>query len=914
MDRREFLRAGLGLAGSASAFAPLFGGRAAARGRQVSLVADPSDPIATAAPAQWALGEVQRTLADVGFTVRRIDRVQQADAGDLCIVVAGAQSPVAAAALTHAKVSIGDGAERLALLTTSVSGRDALLACGTDPRGLTYALLELADRVRLGAASAAGAPPHGDAASALAATTPVVERPANPVRCIMRQFTSEPLDTAWFNDREMWPRYLTMLATHRFNRLHLGFGLGYDTLQQVTDSYLLFLYPFLIGVPGYDVRATNLSDAERDRNLDTLRFISDQTVARGMTFQLGVWMHGYALINSPKARYIVEGLTPATHAPYCRDALTAVLRACPAISAVALRIHGESGVAEGSYDFWTTIFDGVKRCGRTVEIDLHAKGLDQAMIDRALATGMPVNVSPKYWAEHLGMPYHQAAIRELEMPVAGQTGRGLMTLSEGQRSFTRYGYADLLRDDRQYTVRHRIFAGTQRLLLSGDGASTAAYGRMFSFCGSTGVDIMEPLTCRGRRGTGIANARRSGYADEHLDTRWDWEKFEYWYRVWGRLTYNPDADAAQWRRHFSADPHGAAIASALARASRILPIVTTAHLPSAACDAYWPEVYWNQPMAGEPRPNPYGDTRTPKTFQHVSPLDPQLFSSIDEHAAELLAHEPSGKYSPIDVAVWLDELAAGIAKDLAPLARAAASPAARRATIDAQIQADLGRFFAAKFRAGVLYAIHERTGDRHALDEAVRHYRAARASWAALCERARPVYAADLSVSDRFSERGQWTDRLAAIDDDIERIAQRAPSPSPTATIDTRRVQEAIAAATSHPRRAAAPCTHTPPAGFKPGTALPLELTITGGRHVTSAWCYYRHVNQAERFQRVAMDADARAGAAAVYRASVPVAYTDSPFPLQYYFAIRETGAAAHLHPGLGADLLNQPYFVLRRI
>ena len=29
---------------------------------------------------------------------------------------------------------------------------------------------------------------------------------------------------------------------------------------------------------------------------------------------------------------------------------------------------------------------------------------------------MPVTVAPKYWAEHLGMPYHQADIRELERP------------------------------------------------------------------------------------------------------------------------------------------------------------------------------------------------------------------------------------------------------------------------------------------------------------------------------------------------------------------------------------------------------------------------------------------------------------------------------------------------------------------
>src|SRR5262249_27799770 len=248
--------------------------------------------------------------------------------------------------------------------------------------------------------------------------------------------------------------------------LHLGFGLGYDFLQQVADSYMLFLYPFLIDVPGYRVRVSSLTGAERDRNLQMLRFISDETVARGMTFELGIWMHGYELTNSPKAHYLVEGLTPDTHGPYCRDALAAVLRACPAISSVALRIHGESGVKEGSYEFWQTVFDGVRRSGRQVEIDLHAKGLDHHLIDLALETGMPVNVSPKYWAEHLGLPYHQTTIRQQEMPVEGKTGRGLMALSEGSLSFTRYGYGDLLRDDRKYTVRHRVWSGTQRLLLS----------------------------------------------------------------------------------------------------------------------------------------------------------------------------------------------------------------------------------------------------------------------------------------------------------------------------------------------------------------------------------------------------------------------------------------------------------------
>jgi hypothetical protein len=89
--------------------------------------------------------------------------------------------------------------------------------------------------------------------AALQTSQPLAERPANPVRSVMRQFTSELLDKPWFNDREQWAHYLSILAAQRFNRFDLAFGLGYDSLNQVTDSYFLFLYPFLLAVPGYHV-------------------------------------------------------------------------------------------------------------------------------------------------------------------------------------------------------------------------------------------------------------------------------------------------------------------------------------------------------------------------------------------------------------------------------------------------------------------------------------------------------------------------------------------------------------------------------------------------------------------------------------------------------------------------------------
>ena len=127
-----------------------------------------------------------------------------------------------------------------------------------------------------------------------------------------------------------------------------------------------------------------------------LRFVSEEAVARGLDFQLGLWTHAYEWFESPDARYTIEGLTPKDHAAYCRDAIQALLEACPAIGGVTFRTHGESGVPERSWDFWRTVFDGVVGPGRRVGIDLHSKGLDDATLDMALATGLPVTVSPKF--------------------------------------------------------------------------------------------------------------------------------------------------------------------------------------------------------------------------------------------------------------------------------------------------------------------------------------------------------------------------------------------------------------------------------------------------------------------------------------------------------------------------------------
>jgi hypothetical protein len=819
-----------------------------------SLALAQTNDLSSAAPVRWATDEAHRALAD-------------AKINDVRLAVKRIPGP----------------AESFSLSRTG----STITAGGADVRGAVYALLELADRAR-----------HR------VELVGVAESPLNPVRSVSRMFVSDVEDKPWFDDREMWPQYLTMLATERFNRFSLALSIGYDFLREVTDAYFLFPYPFLLAVPGFNVRATNVPDAERDHNLETLKFISEQTVARGLDFQLGLWMHGYQWINSPKANHVIEGLTPETHGPYCRAAITALLKACPAISGVTFRVHGESGVAEGSYPFWKIVFEGVQNCGRRVAIDMHSKGIDQGMIDVGLATGMPVTISPKFWAEHEGMPYHQADIRDQEVP-HGKTATGLMALSSGSRSFTRYGVADLLREDRRYDVVHRIWPGSQRMLLWGDPQWTASYSRAFTFCGSKGVEVFEPLSFKGRRGSGIAGGR-CGYVDASLSPRWDWEKFLYTYRVWGRLLYNPQTDPDGWKRLLRQQfgDGGAPAEAALASASKILPIITTTHMPSAANNNYWPEMYTNQPIV-DARKNRYSDTPSPKVFGNVSPLDPQLFYRINDFADDLLKGERSGKYSPIEVAQWLQERsdAARVVLSQIHVAGEKPSPEVRRLATDVDIELGTGAFFAAKFRAAILYRLHERTGDRHALEEALRSYRLARAVWAKIADETKGVYVTDLTVGELTWLRGNWADRLPAIDDDIVDMEKRLASAKES---DDPMVAKAILKALGGSDRLEIRVAHQPVEKFRPGK--PVEVEFTTVTPLAAVRLHYRHVNQAERWQAVDV-----AGAGTKYASAVPGEYTDTPFPLQYYFEMKTAPDKACLHPGFASNLANQPYFVVRR-
>lgn len=833
---------------------------------------------------EWALGLLERALKE-----RNITLVRQGNAPRTIRLASGPDADIDAAA---AGVVLPHKPEAFALFR---AGSD-IVAWGFDRRAMGYAITELADRLL-------------DMKGEMFGALPLVEQPATRIRAVSRAFCSEVEDKPWLYDRSGWIKYLDMLATNRFNRLAINLGIGYDYPYHnniLSDVYLHFAYPFLVDLPEHGIRVDGLSEIERRQNLEAFKFIGREAARRGLDFQLGLWNEGYDFDDQAHLSHRVIGITEENLRTYCRDSVAFLLREIPEITGLTFRIHVEAGVAEGDYDFWRTVFAAVKNAGRTIEINLHAKGLDEHVLGAARDTGMPLVVAPKYLAEHMGLPYHPSAIREREYPPA-EAVTGREQLSTGSRRFTRQSYGDYLPPKRDWGVMFRIWPGTQRVLSWGDPAFAAAYGRSMSFCDADGVEWMEPMTFKGRQGTGIAGGR-SGLVDPTLATFPDWLRHEYAFRLLGRLTYSPDIGAESWQRYLAAKlgTAAAAVEQAMGAASRILPLATQTHGPSIANNNYWPEIYTNVSAIGTSQTRPVGfDMDGPTRFGNAPSFDPQMFPSARVYVEALLAGSAVPSYTPLDVADWLDGFATEAEAALAELKMAPEWSERRvaRYMLDADIMAAIGRFFAQKFRSACYAELMLATRSRAAQRLALAHARLALSAWTRAADAGDRGYHGDMTFGPGRHMRGTWsarTDEVAKEVNDIQ-IFQLQDTPAPThSAADADRV---IALLSDRKPVGRLAVRLDAPEAFTKGEAV--TIAIGAGDGLEWVQLHYRHVNQGERWQVMPMSRNGTR-----YEATIPSDYTQSNDHLQVYVTA-EQATGIGVAPGFADNLAGAPYLLI---
>ena len=838
--------------------------------------------------ASFGLEELYAALKKHRVSVVKVSHWTQIGKSEPLLVIGTTENRRVQMLLESSGVDFRLEPESLMVQWCDIPDSRALVVAGTDDNGLMYNLLEIARRV-----NTAGA-------EALNQTANLVESPRNRVRCVDRYLLGH-LDDEWFKSEEFWRYLLERMARARFNRFSLI--LGFDT------AYMSPPYPFFIETSAFPQVAVNgLSSSARAANLAALRRIGSACHSYGMKFVLATWQQRPWTTAQER---LVVGLPEEEKAfsDYCYEGIKSLLTAAPEIDVVQFRVNHESGVGTqvSAEEFWMHCTDAVAdvaaESGRPLILDLRAKGLTDTMIAHAFSRGLSVEVPTKYWCEHAALPYHIPVMRSEE----------LAQLDNFNHS-RRYSYADMLRKPRFYDVIFRLWNyGSTNLFLWGD----ADYARRFSLScglsGSAGFQINTPLSLKYGHELSHKEPWDTFAKKELRSGTWEDERFWMWYTAFGRLGYNPNTDPSVWRDEFAArfGRAGSAVEEALAVASKIVPLITTAHMPVHPSLRYWTELNTGWALFVENnlnKPTSY-DFQTDITYGSSEPSDHGLFYGVDEYVEDLAANKLTGKYSPLQAADWLDEMARKTAAALASAADSVQDKSGAEflaLSVDLSMLIDLARYHAEKMRAATALALWRAKKEGACLSDAAILLDSAIGYWNALAERGRENYYHDLNFSSAGSKtrRGTWADLTVELTADRATLAEMMKASGVAASGELRKGSYHAASPAGESCTLAADFPDTVP----PGEAIEIAVTTSGfGEPEAAPVLHYRHTDQTEGlFHTLTM-----ARGAAGFAAAIPADYVSSEWDLQVYVTLQGKSGACVMLPGIYHPVHPYPYHVI---
>lgn len=703
---------------------------------RVRLVTDPSPP----APVRYALGKVKTVLQEKGLEPREATRLGT-DLDTLWMVVGLPDGGGAASRLLRSGSEAPPQApESLLIRKLSPKEGRGWLVTGADPRGLMYALLEVASRI--GWATSAENP-----FSELQETRqqPAVSPRALSIYTMHRRH----FEQRFFDDR-YWERYLDLMASNRFNSFVLIFG--YEN-----GGYFAPAYPYFFDVEGFpQVRVVDFSPTDQDRYFQALKRLIRMVHERGMEFTVGLWDHiyrggvqsgGMDIQPGQQIPGVVTGLTQENLVAYHQAALTRFLQLFPEVDAIQFRMHGESGLKrEEMHDFWKSIYEIMLEHAPGMRFDARAKEFPDSLIDLAVEMGVKIRICTKYWAEQMGLPFHPTHINR-------------------QNQFDRrHGYADLLRYPKKYDLHWRLWnGGTTRVLLWGDPEYVRRFVKSTHLYEGQGFEVNEMLA------TKMASQPHDLEPFELLHPRYryyDYEFERYWhfFQVFGRIGYDPGTPAETWDREFEkrfgpeAGPH---LAAALHRASWVLPMINAYNFPYHRFPTTrgWP---------GKQRREDLPD------YARADGSDTEQFLSMRDAARALVSGRPSAKIWPQQSSRWFRETAEEILVQVEKAENSAGQAKGKEfvsTVTDLKILAHLALYHSRRALAGLSWVLWEETGDLNALDDAIRQEEAAIQAWEKIVQAAGNVYAFNLRMGlDRAGLTGHWRDELEALRKGLEEL------------------------------------------------------------------------------------------------------------------------------------------------
>ncbi len=605
------------------------------------------------------------------------------------------------------------------------NGIKAIHISGSGDRGLMYGIFELSGQI--------GSVSHP--CDIFELVVPVKKQAFLEIRSVCLFLTNSYLEKEWLYDREFWEEYFMLLAQSRFNSFTLVFG--HQT------PYFAPPFPFMLDVPGYGhIKVPSLDDGEKAENLKMLKMISETAGQWGIDFVMGIWQqnaHGYQ-------KKMIEGLSYEDLFDYCPKGLALLLEKCPSIKGVQFRMNNEAVIgSEHQEKFFRGLFDAVKNCGRTIRVDLRAKGLGEDTIAAAHEILGDFVMSTKYWREHMGLPYMASGINPADL-----------------KEYRRYGYADILRENRRYRVLYRLWTiGSQKILLWGDMRYTSVFAKSCDIYGGSGFEICAPLS---NKGYGNMDEGQWHIMEDPADEYYRWEQMRYWayYMSFGLAGYDPKDHqpvySSEFRSRFGI--YGDDVMQAFESAGGIIPHITAFHAPSSSTFRYWPEIYTGG---------------LSDTYGLVPSGDEGRISSIYGYVENYLRNEFSGKTKPPETACRLTAMAENTERALKKVLGdemdlRTDNKELQCAAKDLGITTDLARYHSFRIMSTMNYLFFCSTRDRYCLDKAIKFLKRSAGAWRSIVRISDGYFYSHMRFNNPAGTLSHWKYAMPLLEKEIERL------------------------------------------------------------------------------------------------------------------------------------------------
>ncbi len=843
----------------------------AATVKKVVVITDPT----LDARSRHGVGKLEEALRGKGIAVS--DGTGQLAASDFVVVagIASGRGP-AAAALAEMHAPAPTGAEALTARKGAMyRGKPAIVLAGADGTGLMYAALDLAERVRW---TPAGGNPFQFARD-------TSEKPYLKDRGVVAFTMNRAYFESHLHDEQFWIRYFDMLAEDRINQFVLTFG--YED-----GGYMAPLYPYFFDVDGFpDVKVVGLTPEQQKQNLDSFKAMLRLATERGIRVKPGIWEHIYrgggqrgaiswTSDGSKPFPGVVWGLNAQNVAPYTEAALKKFYAVLPEVSETQFRMHNESGLLNSEIEpFWHDIFGFFSSSQKNITLELRAKGLPKTVIKDAQSKGLSIQLDTKIWMEQMGLPYHPTHINK-----------------ENQQE-ARHGYADLLEYPKTYNMNWALWnGGTQRLLQWAD----PDYAKRMTVNARLYDGAAGGLTVTEMEATKMIGEPPDVRPHDYLNPKYkyfDYEFERYWafFKVWGRLMYNPQATSDVWTQGYvqrfgaEAAPH---LMKAQQLSSRVLPRIVAASYPYRMFPTTlgWPEM---QHMGS-----------LPQFAQQEEGSDTAQFENLHDEAASIIAGTDTAMRRPEETSRWFartsDAILAETSAAEKSLAGRPASNEFRSSIADAKILAALARYHSWRQLGGVNYNLYKQAGSLAAFDDAIADERKAIQSWHEMVDAAGDFYIDDMAfgaIGRAFPRH--WKDELKGLDAEFNQLL--AERQAATAKADAKSVVI--------PKRDPDPklpvVTFIPAATAMPGQDVIVKAKVAAPVALKWIRLRYRHVNQKEDFGTSDMKLDSKTG---LYAASIPGSYVTTQWDLMYYLEIVDIHGDGRIYPDLEVET---PYVLL---